>query len=88
MITAAFGTNLLFYIIITPILTTTLMKLAYAGEPQMQVIDGLKRMGDVDEQTVIKRDNPTDRFQKTVPSLSGCNRYTKGQEKMQSIIFH
>ena len=31
-ITAAFGLNLLFYIIITPILTTTLMKLAYAGE--------------------------------------------------------
>ena len=30
-ITAAFGLNLLFYIIITPILTTTLMKLAYAG---------------------------------------------------------
>lgn len=53
-ITAAFGLNLLFYIIITPILTTTLMKLAYAGEAQMQVVDGLKRMGDVMNREPLK----------------------------------
>ena len=53
-ITAAFGLNLLFYIIITPILTTTLMKLAYAGEAQMQVVDGLKRMGDVMNRQSLK----------------------------------
>ena len=43
-ITATFGLNLFFYIIITPVLTTTLMKLAYAGEAQLQVKDALMRM--------------------------------------------
>lgn len=38
------GLNLLFYIVITPILTVTLMKLAYAGEAQLQVKDALQRM--------------------------------------------
>lgn len=41
------GLNLFFYIIITPILTTTLMKLAYAGEAQLQVKDALMRMDDL-----------------------------------------
>ncbi len=36
--------NILFYIIITPILTVTLMKIAYAGESQMLVKDALNRM--------------------------------------------
>ena len=36
--------NILFYIIITPILTVTLMKVAYAGESEMIVIDALNRM--------------------------------------------
>ncbi len=36
--------NILFYIIITPILTVTLMKVAYAGESQMVVKDALNRM--------------------------------------------
>ncbi len=36
--------NILFYIIITPILTVTLMKVAYAGESEMVVIDALNRM--------------------------------------------
>lgn len=36
--------NILFYIIITPILTVTLMKVAYAGESQMIVKDALMRM--------------------------------------------
>lgn len=43
-ISAEFGLNLFFYIIITPVLTTTLMKLAYAGEAQLQVKDALMRM--------------------------------------------
>ena len=43
-ITPDFGLNLFFYIIITPVLTTTLMKLAYAGEAQLQVKDALMRM--------------------------------------------
>ncbi len=44
-ISGKLGLNLFFYIIITPILTTTLMKLAYAGEAQLQVKDALMRMG-------------------------------------------
>ena len=36
--------NILFYIIITPILTVTLMKVAYSGESEMIVRDALQRM--------------------------------------------
>ena len=39
--------NILFYIIITPILTVTLMKVAYAGESQMIVMDALYRMDSI-----------------------------------------
>ncbi len=38
------GLNLFFYMIITPILTITLMKLSHAGEANMQVKDALMRM--------------------------------------------
>ena len=48
-----FGLNLFFYIIITPILTTTLMKLAYAGEAQLQVKDALMRMGQLMNQKTL-----------------------------------
>lgn len=48
-ISAEFGLNLFFYIIITPVLTTTLMKLAYAGEAQLQVKDALMRMDELME---------------------------------------
>ena len=43
-VTDPFLYNILFYIIITPILTVTLMKVAYAGESQMIVKDALERM--------------------------------------------
>lgn len=43
-ITDQFILNLFFYILITSILTTTLMKIAYAGESQMIVEDALNRM--------------------------------------------
>ena len=44
VVTDPFLYNILFYIIITPILTVTLMKVAYAGESQMIVKDALSRM--------------------------------------------
>ena len=44
VVTDTFLYNILFYIIITPILTVTLMKVAYAGESQMIVKDALNRM--------------------------------------------
>ena len=43
-ITDQFILNLFFYILITSILTTTLMKIAYAGESQMMVEDALNRI--------------------------------------------
>lgn len=46
-VTDVFVLNLIFYILITSILTVTLMKLAYAGEAQMMVEDSLKRMDDI-----------------------------------------
>lgn len=36
--------NIMYYIIITPLLTVTLTKIAYAGEQEMQVIDSIKRI--------------------------------------------
>ena len=46
-ITDTFLLNLIFYILITATLTTTLMKVAYAGESQMIVEDALNRMDEI-----------------------------------------
>lgn len=46
-ITDTFILNLIFYIIITSVLTITLMKTAYAGESEMIVTDALSRMDEV-----------------------------------------
>ena len=46
-ITDTFVLNLIFYILITSVLTTTLMKVAYAGESQMIVEDALNRMNEI-----------------------------------------
>ncbi len=49
-VTDTFVLNLIFYILITSVLTTTLMKVAYAGESQMLVEDALNRMDEVLDQ--------------------------------------
>ena len=46
-VTDKFVLNLIFYILVTSVLTTTLMKVAYAGESQMLVEDALNRMDEV-----------------------------------------
>lgn len=46
-ITDKFIINLLFYIIITSVLTVTLMKVAYAGESKMLVEDALNRVNNI-----------------------------------------
>ena len=46
-ITDQFILNLFFYILITSILTTTLMKVAYAGESKMLVEDALNRIDSI-----------------------------------------
>lgn len=43
-VTDKFILNLIFYILITSVLTVTLMKLAYAGESQLMVRDAINRM--------------------------------------------
>lgn len=54
VVSAEFGLNLLFYIIISPVITTTLMKLAYAGEAQLQVKDALMRMDELMQQKPLE----------------------------------
>ena len=49
-VTDTFVLNLIFYILITSVLTTTLMKVAYAGESQMVVEDALNRMDEILDQ--------------------------------------
>lgn len=49
-VTDTFVLNLIFYILITSVLTTTLMKVAYAGESQMIVEDTLNRMDEILDQ--------------------------------------
>lgn len=49
-VTDTFVLNLIFYILITSVLTTTLMKVAYAGESQMIVEDALNRMDEILDQ--------------------------------------
>lgn len=46
-VTDTFVLNLIFYILITTVLTTTLMKVAYADESQMVVEDAINRMDEI-----------------------------------------
>ncbi len=58
-VTDTFLYNILFYIIITPVLTVTLMKVAYAGESQMVVKDALNRMYSLlDAEPLKEAENP------------------------------
>ena len=49
MVDTTFLLNLMFYIIITPIITVTLTKMMYAGENTMIVEDSLKRIDSIME---------------------------------------
>ena len=56
--------NVMYYIIVTPLLTVTLTKIAYSGEQEMVVIDALKRMDailDIDQLKAPERtEHPKD----------------------------
>ncbi len=58
--TDTFVLNLIFYILITSTLTTTLMKVAYAGESQMIVEDALKRMDEIIDTPELPNGNSGD----------------------------
>ncbi len=58
-VTNEFLLNLLFYIIITPIITVTLNKIMYASENKMVVADALQRIESVMElQPLVETENP------------------------------
>ena len=78
--------NLLFYIIITPIITVTLTKMMYAGENTMVVEDALARIDNIIERKPLPQEQ-----RKRVPKmfLSSLNMYLSGmtgQKKMPCTI--
>lgn len=83
-VTDPFLYNILFYIIITPILTVTLMKVAYAGESQMIVKDALERMYSLLEVEPLK-----EAADPKMPKDSGISidniKFTYDENKMNAI---
>ena len=64
-----FVLNLIFYILITATLTTTLMKVAYAGESQMIVEDALKRMDEIIDVLELPEGNSSEKIKDASVSL-------------------
>jgi len=83
-VTDPFLYNILFYIIITPILTVTLMKVAYAGESQMIVKDALERMYSLLEVELLR-----EAADPKMPKDSGISidniKFTYDENKMNAI---
>ena len=73
-VTDTFVLNLIFYILITSVLTTTLMKVAYAGESQMLVEDALNRMDEVLDQ-------------KELPNVSDGEMIRDASIQLQDVTF-
>lgn len=73
-VTDTFVLNIIFYILITSVLTTTLMKVAYAGESQMIVEDALKRMD-----LVLDTEE--------LPSVANGEKINDASIKLSDVIF-
>ena len=73
--------NIIFYVLITSILTVTLMKIAYAGESQMIVEDALKRMDDILDVAPL-----AEAGKKEVPKDASVLMMT--QREMRLMAFH
>lgn len=71
-VTDKFVLNLIFYILVTSVLTTTLMKVAYAGESQMLVEDALNRMDEVLNAKELPRQQQAD--------IEGCIHRVEGRD--------
>lgn len=68
--------NMMYYIIITPLLTVTLTKIAYAGEQEMQVIDSIKRIdGILNIQPLSETDQAKQPKDYSVELKNICYRY-------------
>ena len=69
VVTDTFVLNLIFYILITATLTTTLMKVAYAGESQMIVEDALIRMDEIIDVLELPEGNSSEKIKDASVSL-------------------
>ncbi|MBQ3939977.1 MAG: ABC transporter ATP-binding protein [Oscillospiraceae bacterium] len=68
--------NFMYYIIVTPLLTVTLTKIAYSGEQEMVVVDALKRVDSILEIEPLKESGSKAVPQDNSVTLSGvCYRY-------------
>lgn len=73
-VTDEFILNLVFYILITTVLTTTLMKVAYAGESQMIVEDALNRMDEI-----LKKEE--------LPNVTGGTQIKDASVNLKDVTF-
>ena len=72
--------NMMYYIIITPLLTVTLTKIAYAGEQEMQVIDSIKRIdGILNIQPLPETDQAKQPKDYSVELKNICYRYPNAE---------
>lgn len=73
--------NMMYYIIITPLLTVTLTKIAYAGEQEMQVIDSIKRIdGILNIQPLSETDQAKQPKDYSVELKNICYRYPDAEK--------
>ena len=78
--------SILFFILISAVLTTTLMKVAYAGESQIQVEDALKRMDEIlDIEPLSTVGERADIEDASVKISDICFSYEKDKEAISHI---
>ena len=78
--------SILFFVLISAVLTTTLMKVAYAGESQIQVEDALKRMDEIlDIQPLSTVGDRADMQDPSVKITDICFAYEKDKEAISHI---
>lgn len=84
VVTDTFVLNLIFYILITATLTTTLMKVAYAGESQMIVEDALKRMDEIIDVLELPEGNSSEKIKDASVSLENVT-FSYGDSKTNAV---
>ncbi|MDO4383406.1 MAG: ABC transporter ATP-binding protein [Eubacteriales bacterium] len=78
---SAFLLNLMFYIIITPIITVTMTKMMYAGENMMIVEDALKRTDGILAKKALPQTNTPEHPQDSSISLENVSYRYEGSTK-------
>ena len=78
--------NILFFVLVSAVLTTTLMKVAYAGESQIQVEDALKRMDEIlDIKPLTAAGKRATLLDSSVKISDACFSYEAGKEAISHI---